>query len=312
MVCAPDLHGYVRTPWCADTLVCAERALVGHPRRMDVCVNAGRPVGAGGSSPLSQRRGHARARARADFHVPPLSNAHELGDMRSSCSPPCPPPGTCPERLCGGRQVVPRRVQVACTIASMGQAGAGVRGANSDMRGGGKLPPPRDLRVRSHMPRGWSWATTNLRANPDMRGGANLAPPRDLGFYRTSDAPLARSRTGEQTDNNGSARLAGPYDLAGARGPIGILGPGVDVGVGHRLPHRTTAARSEVRKAIHATRSTDPQRQTGKVRSRRFGGTVLPGRTPRCPTLDLPRAGLDVDLHRRPSHYDPSADPSSG
>jgi hypothetical protein len=71
--------------------------------------------------------------------------------------------------------------------------------ANSDMRGGGKLPPPRDLRVRSHMPRGWSWAVVSLRANPDSCGGANLAPPRDLGFYRTTDAPLARSWTGEQT-----------------------------------------------------------------------------------------------------------------
>lgn len=73
------------------------------------------------------------------------------------------------------------------------QAGRCMR-ANSDMRGGGKLPPPRDLRVRSSLPRGQSWAASSLWANPDSCGGANLAPPRDLGFYRTTDAPLGLFR----------------------------------------------------------------------------------------------------------------------
>jgi hypothetical protein len=128
VVRATDLHGYARTPWCADTLVCAERALVRHPPRMDVYLRAGRPAGAGGWSPLAEPRGHTHARARSDFFVPPVSNAHELGDMRSSCSLPCPPTGMHVEGLDGGRQRVPRRVQVACTIASMGQANAGACG----------------------------------------------------------------------------------------------------------------------------------------------------------------------------------------
>lgn len=214
MVCAPDLHGYVCTPWCAGNWVCAERALVGHPRRMDVCVHAGRPVGAGGSSPLSQPRGHAHARARADFHVPPPSNAHELGDMRSSCSPPCPPPGTCLERLLGGRQVVPRRVQVACTIASVGQAGAGICGltrtcaavANCHHRatcgftptcravGAGPLPTSGLIRTTAVVPiwhhrMTWGstepptrhWAVPALENKPDNNGSAKLAEPYDLG-----------------------------------------------------------------------------------------------------------------------------------
>jgi hypothetical protein len=110
--------------------------------------------------------------------------------------------------------------------------------ANSDMRGGGKLPPPRHLRVCSDMPRGQSWVVTSLRANPDGCGGAKLAPPRDLGFYRTTDAPLARPGLENKPDNNGSAKLAGPYDLGRCSKPSELLGPGVDVGVGHRLPRQ--------------------------------------------------------------------------
>lgn len=126
VVRAPDLHRYVRTPWCADILVCAERALVRHPRRMDVYVRAGRPAGVSGWSPLAEPRGHVHGRTRSDLFVPPVSNAHGLGGMRSPCSLPCPPTGMHVEGIHGGRQLVPRRVQVACTIVSMGQAGAGI------------------------------------------------------------------------------------------------------------------------------------------------------------------------------------------
>jgi len=122
---APDLHGYVCTPWCAGILVCAERALAGNPRRMNVYVCAGRPARAGGSEPAAEPCPCASVRR---FHVQSVSNAYELGDMRPPCSPPCPPPGTCLEKLRGGRQLVPRRGQVAYTIVSMGEAGAGACG----------------------------------------------------------------------------------------------------------------------------------------------------------------------------------------
>ncbi len=51
-----------------------------------------------------------------------------VGGHASTLFTPCPPPGTCLEKLRGGRQLVPRRGQVACTIVSMGKAGAGACG----------------------------------------------------------------------------------------------------------------------------------------------------------------------------------------
>ena len=180
---------------------------------MDVYVRACSPVRVGGSSPLSQPRGHAHARARADFHVPPLSNAHELGDMRSSCSPPCPPPGTCLERLLGGRQVVPRRVQVACTIASMEQAGAVVCGLT---------------RTCAVVANCYHRATCGFA--PTCRA-VRAGPPPASGLFRTvAVVPIWHHRvtwgsTGpplrhwpipglqSKPDSNGSAKLAGPYDL---------------------------------------------------------------------------------------------------
>lgn len=206
-----DLRRYGRTPWCAAILVCAERALVRHHQRMEV-YSKRRP--ASGRSRLAQPpSGAARRRTRADFHVPSLSNAHELGDMRSPCSPPCPPLRTYLERVHGGRQLVPRRVQVACTIASMGQTGADASGltrtcavvANCHHRATCGFAPTCRAVTAGRSPASG--------ANPDTCGGANLAPPRDLAFYRTTDTPLARSRSGNKPDNNGSAKLAEPYDL---------------------------------------------------------------------------------------------------
>jgi hypothetical protein len=55
---------------------------------------------------------------------------------------------------------------------------------------------------------------------------------------------------------------------AGAPGSIGITGPGVDVGGGHRLPHQDDRRPIRVVEGIHATPSTDSENQTGQVRSR--------------------------------------------
>jgi hypothetical protein len=86
------------------------------------CVRARRPPGRGRQvEPAGPTVGPCRT-SRLRLRDSGASNVHELGDMRSPCSRPCPPPGTCLERPHGGRQRVPRQVQVACTIASMGQA----------------------------------------------------------------------------------------------------------------------------------------------------------------------------------------------
>ncbi|GAA4714370.1 hypothetical protein GCM10023198_41970 [Promicromonospora umidemergens] len=63
----------------------------------------------------------------------------------------------------------------------------------SDMRGGGKLPPPRDLQICPGIRQRPSEAQTSPQDNPDINGGANLAPPRDLrGLVR--DQQNARRR----------------------------------------------------------------------------------------------------------------------
>ncbi|MCP2286290.1 hypothetical protein APR04_005226 [Promicromonospora umidemergens] len=215
-----DLRRYGRTPGCAAILVCAERALVRHYCRMDVYALAGRPAEACGPSRLAKPpSGDGRARTRSDFHVPPLSNSHELGDMRSPCSPPCPPPGILPRKAAWGTSTGTSTGTGEVHNREDGTGRCRCMRANSDMHGGGKLPPPCDLRVRSDMPRGQDCAVAGLRANPVTCGGANLAPPCDLGFYQTADAPLARSGTENKPDNNGSAELAEPYDLGRCSGP---------------------------------------------------------------------------------------------
>ena len=200
--------------------MCAERALVCHHRRMDVYSRAVCPAEASGRSRLAQPpSGDARVRTRSDFHVPPLSNSHELGDIRSPCSLPCPPPGTLPRKAAWGTSTGTSTGTGGVHNREHGAGRCRCMRANSDMHGGGNLPPPCDLRVRSDMPRGQDCAVAGLRANPDICGGANLAPPRDLGFYGTTDAPLARSCTENKPDNNGSAELAEPYDLGRRSGP---------------------------------------------------------------------------------------------
>lgn len=193
---------------------------------MDVYARAGRPAAACGRSRLAKPpSGDARTRTRSDFHVPPLSNSHELGDMRSPCSAPCPPAGTYLERLHGGTSTGTSTGTGGVHNRKHGAGRCRCMRANSDMHGGGKLPPPCDLRVRSGMPRGQSWSFASLRANPDICGGANLAPPRDLEFYRTTDAPLGLFRLWRT--NRTTMVLPNWQDhttWAGARGPIGITG----------------------------------------------------------------------------------------
>jgi hypothetical protein len=90
-------------------------------------------------------------------------------------------------------------VTIEAWICTHAQAtGGGHTRDNSDMLGGGKLPPPYDLRVRSGMPRGRRRVADGIRANLDNCGGANLAPPCDLGFYLNDTRGTARSGPEEQ------------------------------------------------------------------------------------------------------------------
>lgn len=261
--------------------------------------------------PAGPTVGHA-ARAGSDFYDSGALNVHELGDIRSPCSRPCPPPGKCLERPHGGHQRVPRQVQVACTIANMGQAGTDGCGltrtcavvANCHHRGtcgfaptcravkAGQPPASGLIRTAAVVPI-WHHRVTWASTEPSTRHWPIPAPE-------------------NRPDKNGSAKLAGPYDLGKCSRPHR------DYWARCRCRRRSSATRpgrpppAASYGRVHARLSTDPEKQTGQLRSRRFGGTVRPGRTPRRPALDLPRAGLDVDLYRRPSHHDPSADPSSG
>jgi hypothetical protein len=183
VVCAPDLHGYVRTPWCADILVCAERALGGHPRRMNVCARRSSPG-----------RGQRVEAAEPTAGPCPCASARRFPRSASEqCSRVGGHAFVLFAAMSPTRNVSGKAAWGTSSGTSTGTGGVHNREhgagkcrcmrANSDMRGGGKLPPPCDLRVRSSLPRGQSWAASSLRANPDSCGGANLAPPRDLGFY---------------------------------------------------------------------------------------------------------------------------------
>jgi hypothetical protein len=219
---------------------------------MEMYARAGRPLGASVRSMLAQPpSGDARARTRSDSPVPPLSNAHELGDMRSPCSPPCPPPGTCLERLLGGRQLVPRRVQVACTIASMGQAGAGACGltrtcavvANCHHRATGGFAPVCRAAAAGRSP-----------ASGLIRTAAVVPIWHHRVTWASTGPPTRRCLFLVWRSNRTTMVLPIWQDhttWADAPGPIKIGGPGADAG----------------------------EKQTGQVRSRRFGGTVRPART---------------------------------
>jgi hypothetical protein len=217
---------------------------------------------------------------RSDFHVPALSNAHELGDIRSPCSLPCPPSGTCREREHGGRQLVPRRVQVACTIASMGQTGADVCGltrtctvvANCHHRATcGFAPTCRTVTAGRSPALGLIRTVAVVPIWHHRVTWGSTEPP-------TPDWPVPARRTNRTTMV--LPNWQNHMTWADAPGPsAGLLSPGGDVGADHSHRTRTAAARFELRKAIHAMPSTGPEKQTGQVRSRRFGGTVRPAQT---------------------------------
>jgi len=194
---------------------------------MDVYPRTDSTLGAGGWSQSAKLRGHA----------------HELGDMRSPCSPPCPPPGTHPIWPHGGHQRVPRQVQATYAIASRGQAGAAVRGltrtcavvANCHHRATcGFAPACRAARpglspasglIRTsavvpiwHHRVTWGstepptrhWPAPGLENKPDNNGSAKLAEPYDLG--RRSGPLRPRPAPRDKPEKYGPANLAGPYD----------------------------------------------------------------------------------------------------
>jgi hypothetical protein len=213
------LHGCARTPWCADILVCAKRALVRHSRRMDVYVRAGRQVEVGRWSPLVQSWGYATHERAPVSTIWWLAMSTSWGTCSSPCSRSCPPPGTCLERPHGGRQRVPRQVQVVCTIANMGQAGTDGCGltrtcavvANCHHRGTCGFAP----------------TCRAVRAGPPPASGlirtAAVVPIRHHRVTWGSTEPPTRHwpipALENKPDNNGSAKLAGPYDLGRYPGP---------------------------------------------------------------------------------------------
>lgn len=272
VVRAPDLRGYVCAPWCADSLVCAERALVRHPRRMDVYTRAGRPAGGGGWSPLAELRDHAHARARSDFFVPPVSNAHELGDMRSSCSLPCPPNRNACGRATWGTSRGTSTGTGGVHNREHGQAGAGACGLTR---------------------------TCAVVANRPHRATCGFAPARlgsegqlslSLGLIRAAAVvPIWHHRVTlgstelrrvavcdgleNKPDNYGSAKLAGPYDLDGCvrRQRRNYLVQVSMSASGRRT--RTTAARSEYQET-----SAPRPRRTSRNKPDKYAPADLAGR----------------------------------
>lgn len=202
------------------------------------CVRAGRPPGGGQWAEQACPAAVGRCPRTNTLRFPrsACEQFSRVGGHTFALFTAMSPPGTYLERLHGGRQLVPRRAQVACTIASMGQAGADVCGLTRTCAVVANCHHRATCGFRSGMPRGQSQPVASLRANPDSCGGANSAPPRDLDFYRTADAPLWPAPALEnKPDNNGSAKLAGPYDLGRFLGPsTELLSPGVDVDVDHR------------------------------------------------------------------------------
>lgn len=179
---------------------------------MDVYLRR-QPGRASGWSPLTQPSSDTPRTNTLRFPRPPVSNIHELGDIHLPCSPPCPPSGTRLEMLRGGRQLVPRRVQVACTIVSMGQASADACGltrtctvvANCHHRATCGFAPTRRAATT-----GWSPAAGLIRTAavvPIWHHRVTWASTRN--GRRALPAPTLENKT----DNYGSANLAGPYDL---------------------------------------------------------------------------------------------------
>lgn len=181
---------------------------------MNMYVHPGRRVQANRWSPLDRSLCRARERAHSSFDVCSVGHAHELGDMRPPWSPPCPPPETCPEMLHGGRRVVHRRVQAPCTIASMRRTGADAHGlirtsavvASCHHRVTSRFAPapPSTIQV---------WRSPSLglirtvAVVPIWHHRMNWLPA------VTDESQTTGQDPGDKRENNGSADLAGPYDL---------------------------------------------------------------------------------------------------
>lgn len=224
-------HPGVRPSWCAQSV----RSFATIAAWMCTRAQATWRSGSRLAQPLS---GDVRARTRSDSHVPALSNIHELGDICSPCSPPCPPPGTCPERLHGGRQLVPRRVQVACTIASMGQTGAGTSGltrtctvvANCHHRATcGFAPTCRAVRTAPSPASGLIRTPAVVPIWHHRVTWGSTKPP-----TRHWPVPARRTNRATMVLPNWQNHMT----WADAPGPsTGLLSPGVDVGADHQPPH---------------------------------------------------------------------------
>ena len=180
---------------------------------MNMYVHPGRQVQANRWSPLDRSLCRTRERAHNGFDVCSIGHAYELGDMRPPCSPPCPPPVIRPETLHGGRRVVHRRVQAPYTIASMRRTGTDGRGitrtsavvANCHHRVTSRFATaPSSFRA---------WRSTSLglirtdAVVPIWHHRMNWLPAVTAASQTTSQDPA------DKTENNGSADLAGPYDL---------------------------------------------------------------------------------------------------
>jgi hypothetical protein len=177
----------------------------------------------------------------------------------------------------GGHQLVPRRVQVACTIASMGQAGADACGltrtcavvANCHHRATcGFAPTCRAVTARPPPASGLIRTPAVVPIWHHRVTWGSTEPP-------TRHWPVPARRTNRTTMV--LPNWQNHMTWADAPGPsAGLPSPGVDIGAEHQPPHPDDRrpirfAESDPRHALAG-----PEKQTGQVRSRRFGGTVRP------------------------------------
>jgi hypothetical protein len=279
--------------------VCAERALVRHHRRMDVYARAGRPAEACGRSRLAQPpSGDARVRTRSDFHVPPLSNSHELTFVRP-VHRHVPHPEPCPERLRGGRQLVPRRVQVACTIVSMGQAGAGACGLTRTCTA---------VAICHHRATcGFAPTCHAIRTAPSPSPASGLIrTPAVVPIWHhrvtwgsteptTRHWPVPARRTNRTTMV--LPNWQNHMNWEDAPGPsAGLLSPGVDVGTDHKPPH------PDDRRPIRVAES-DPRHALDRPREANGTSTVPPIWRDRTTCANAPALIAHASVCRADLHH---------
>lgn len=139
-------------------LVCAKRALVRHPRSMEASPRAGRAGNARACRPnveLGRRAGDRATRRSqcAGGRSHPRVGGHTFS-LLSTMSPTQEAPGN------GGWGTSISTSRSTCPLHN-GERGTGRRPHrrdDPDMRGGGRLPPPRDLRVLAGVQRRARWS----------------------------------------------------------------------------------------------------------------------------------------------------------